>query len=245
MKIRTAAIGSAMALIAASIANAAPVYNTIQSAPGSEQNVSSILGILFGGTFNAVGGPGSLDLGNGSITAQRIADGNVGGPMSLTASIGTLSTSDGQTWSGSQVGFEVKAKYAGDNSVFGWRDDTNGGAFSLVTNTGNIGTSGSFNVSSAFRWVLQDLSTGLEFTSRIGDNLDSSGASHGQLVTYRMTGSGFTTPTWALFWEDRIGGGADYDYNDSVIVISAMIPAPGSVATGALGLVLVGRRRRR
>ncbi|MBL8887625.1 MAG: hypothetical protein JNK16_13275 [Phycisphaerales bacterium] len=243
MKIRNAAFGSAMALIAASIANAAPMYNTIQAAPGGEQNVSSILGILFGGSFNTVGGPGSLDLGNGSITAQRIADGNVGGPMSLTASIGSLSTSDGQIWSGSQVAFEVKAKYAGDNSVFGWRDDTNAGAFSLVSNTGSIGNNGSFSVSSAFRWVLQDQSTGQEFTSRISDNVDGSGA-HGQLVTYRMTGAGFSTPTWALFWEDRMGA-SDYDYNDSVIVISAMIPAPGSVATGAMGLILAARRRRR
>lgn len=245
MKIRNAAIGSAIALIAGSIANAAPMYNTIQAAPGGEQNVSSILGILFGGSFNAVGGPGSLDLGNGSITAQRIADGNVGGPMSLTASVGTLNTSDGQIWTGSQVSFEVKAKYAGDNSVFGWRDDTNGGAFSLVTNTGNLGASGTFDVSSSFRWALQDLSTGKEFTSRISDNVDGSGGTHGQLVTYRMTGAGFSTPTWALFWEDRMGSGADYDYNDSVIVISAMIPAPGSAATGALGLILVARRRRR
>ncbi|MBL8876273.1 MAG: hypothetical protein JNM86_10805 [Phycisphaerae bacterium] len=244
MKIRNTAFGSAIALACASIANAAPVYNTIQAAPGGEQDVSSILGILFGGTFNTVGGPGSLNLGNGSITAQRIADSNVGGPMSLTASVGTLSTSDGQIWSGSQVGFEVKAKYAGDNSVFGWRDDTNGGFFSAVSNTGSIGNSGSFNVSSSFRWALQDLSTGREFTSRVSDNVEG-GNAYGQLVTYRLTGAGFSTPTWALFWEDRIAGGADYDYNDSVIVISAMIPAPGSVATGALGLILAARRRRR
>jgi len=245
MKIRNAALGSAIALIAASGAQAAPMYNAIQAAPGGEQNVSSILGILFGGSFNTVGGPGSLDLGNGSITAQRIADGNVGGPMSLTASIGSLNTSDGQIWTGSQVAFEVKAKYAGDNSVFGWRDDTNAGAFSMVSNTGSIGNSGNFNVSSSFRWVLQDLSTGQEFTSRISDNMDGSGGTYGQLVTYRMTGAGFATPTWALFWEDRMAGGADYDYNDSVIVISAMIPAPGSVATGAMGLILAARRRRR
>ncbi|MGH7243523.1 MAG: hypothetical protein ACREJD_08925 [Phycisphaerales bacterium] len=243
MKIRNAAIGSAMALIAASVANANPMYNTIQAAPGGEQNVSSILGILFGGSFNAVGGPGSLDLGNGSVTAQRIADGNVGGPMSLTASLGSLNTSDGQIWSGSQVAFEVKAKYAGDSSIFGWRDDTNGGVFSMVSATGNIGTSGSFDVSSSFRWVLQDQSTGQEFTSRISDNVDGSGA-HGQLVTYRMTGAGFSNPTWALFWEDRMGA-SDYDYNDSVVVVSAMVPAPGSLATGAFGLLFAGRRRRR
>ncbi|MBX3390098.1 MAG: hypothetical protein KF691_11685 [Phycisphaeraceae bacterium] len=245
MKIRQAAIGSAIALIAASATNAAPMYNTIQTAPSGEQNVSSILGILFGGTWSAVGGPGSLNLGNGSITAQRIADGNVGGPMSLTASVGSLNTSDGQIWSGSQVAFEVKAKYAGDNSVFGWRDDTNGGVFSQVTNTGSIGNSGDFTVSSSFRWVLQDLTTGKEFTSRVSDNLDASGGAHGQLVTYRLIGEGFSTPTWALFWEDRISPGADYDYNDSVIVISAMIPAPGSFATGAMGLLLAARRRRR
>ena len=75
--------------------------------------------------------------------------------------------------------------------------------------------------------------------------MDGSGGTYGQLVTYRMTGAGFATPTWALFWEDRMAGGADYDYNDSVIVISAMIPAPGSVATGAMGLILAARRRRR
>lgn len=245
MKIRNAAIGSAIALIAASGANAAPMYNTIQAAPSGEQNVSSILGILFGGTWSTVGGPGSLNLGNGTITAQRIADANVGGPMSLTASVASLNTSDGQIWTGSQVAFEVKAKYAGDNSVFGWRDDTNGGVFTQVTNTGNIGNSGSFNVSSNFRWVLQDLTTGNEFTSRVSDNLDGSGGAHGQLVTYRLTGEGFSTPTWALFWEDRIASGSDYDYNDSVIVVSAMVPAPGSFATGALGLILTARRRRR
>lgn len=242
MKIRTAVFMCAMGIVGASIANAAPMYNTIQAAPSGEKNVNEILGIMFGGSWTSVL-PGSLDMTNGSQTAQRVADGNVGGPMSLMASLGSLNTADGQIWSGTQAGLEITAKYAGDNSVFGWRDDTNGGVFSMVSNTGTIGYTSTFNVSSEFRWVLQDLSTGTEFTSRVSDNLDGSGGAHGQLVTYRLTGAGFAMPTWALFWEDRMSGG-DYDYNDSVIVISA-IPAPGAASLAGMSLVLAGRRRRR
>lgn len=44
-------------------------------------------------------------------------------------------------------------------------------------------------------------------------------------------------------FEDILGGG-DFDYNDNIFRFSGVIPTPGTAALGALGLMLVNRRKR-
>jgi len=126
--------------------------------------------------------------------------------------------------------------------VFGFIDDTNGGAATIVGNTGNVGViSPEFNMSSDFRWFLRNRSQTVTYTSSLADN---GGVDH--LVTYEILG--LSTPTYLLFWEDR--GNGDFDYNDSVIQLSLVglpttIPLPSAAGLGIVGLGLVATRRNR
>lgn len=231
--------------VLAAAAGASAAYTSVNPPPGSELSHAQILQNIYGGSFALNESPVPT-YSNGAITAERHLDSGDNSLLTLLSPTG----GDDQAWSAAGAGPTVitaKAKYAGDSHVFGWIDDSvRGGGFQPLLPTNVFNAPVSVLLSSSFRWALSDTSTGKLWTSRISDNHDDAGATHDQMVTYRITGPGITEPTYLLMWEDRIGGGSDYDYNDAAIEISARsIPGPGAASLGALGAVGLLRRKRR
>jgi hypothetical protein len=64
------------------------------------------------------------------------------------------------------------------------------------------------------------------------------------MVTYliRKNGSFYG---WLLAWEDRLGSGADYDYNDAWLEVAVIIPSPLAGGMAGVGLMGLAIRRRR
>lgn len=244
MKTRSAML-SVLAVVGTASASFG-AFTSVQPAPGNELNHRQILNLVYGGNFLLNEGS-APQYSNGSLTFTRTGDTGAGGVLSMVSS--EAGVTDDQVWSrGGATGpvtVIARAKYAGDSHTFGWIDDSkNSPAFSALVQTHNFNSPVSVVLTDNFRWALNDTTTGHIRTSRNSDNIDSSHQARDQMVTYRVTGAGITVPTFALFWEDRLGSGADYDYNDAVIEVSA-VPTPGAASLGALALVGAMRRRRR
>ncbi len=224
-------------------AHAGICFTPVNEPPKPEEmNHGEILSFIYGGEFLR----SDVNYSNGTITATRVVDCGQGGPLDLC--FGNPEVPD-QIWAGGPATVIARAKYAGDNSVFGWRDDTSGGAFQPLMNTASLDVPVEFGGSPQFRWALNDLRTGRHFTSRESDNLvdpgDEASGTRDQMVTYKITGLNSNECVWLLCWEDRMEGQAfdDYDFNDAVIEVRA-IPAPGPLALIGAGLLLASRRRR-
>ena len=237
--IRSIVSASALALAAAP-ALADPSFTTVTPHP-SELNHHQILKNIYGGTWSPVG----RDYTSGGLSAVRVADFGFASP--LEASSGASSGVNDQTWAGQSIMLTARSKNAGDNSQFGWIDDTQANpAFVPLFNTGSIGASSTIVGSASFRWALKDLTMNTLFTSRASDNIDTKSIARDQLVTYRINGLNTSEAVYLLCWEDRIygKGSADYDYNDSVVELRAtLVPAPGAMAI--FGLAGLAARRRR
>ncbi len=240
MLIRRASASSVILAIAAGVACADPTFTPVTPHP-SEANHPQILHNIYGGAWTLSGN----NYISGGLSAVRVADSGFISP--LEASSGASSGVSDQTWSGQSIMLTARAKNAGDNSQFGWIDDTQANpAFVPLFNTGSLGASSTIVGSSSFRWALKDLTMNTLFTSRAADNIDSNSNARDQLVTYRITGLNTSEAVYLLCWEDRIygKGSADYDYNDSVVELRAtLVPAPGALAI--FGLTGLTRRRRR
>lgn len=228
----------AACLTVAGTSMAAPGYSTVNPPPGVELSHAQILNLIYGGTFNQTGN----DFNNGTVTATRVSDNGLGGVLKILT--GTPTSADDQNWSDGVTTVMMEAKYAGDSHNFGWYNDSSPSGFQFLLNTASIGSSVVVNLSSQFRWGLQNNTTGNTWTSRESDNV-SGGKAYDQMVTYQVTGLGTGETVWLLFWEDRIKWEAfeDYDYNDAVIELRA-IPAPGTGILALTALALAGRRRR-
>ena len=233
------------ALIA--LASAAPAFagfTTVNPAPGGELGHAPILNNVYGGAFALNESPVPTYTTNTGYTLTRVSDNGLGGVMSI---VGGSLTTDDQSWSrGDAVGpvtVIARAKYAGDSHTIGWIDDTaETPAYQSILSSTNFNNPAAVTLSSSFRWALNDITTGKTWTSRASDNVNAS-TTHDQLVTYRVTGPSITQPTFLLFWEDRIGSGADYDYNDAVFEITA-VPTPGAASLFGFAALAASRRRR-
>ncbi len=226
-------------------ASASGAFTTVKPAPGSELNHQQILNNVYGGGFLALEGPNPA-FSNGVLTFTRVNDSGLGGVLTVVTNDTT--PTDDQRWAiGAATGpatVIARAKYAGDNHTFGWFDDTQGEpVYQSLGSTGTFDVPVQVNLSSSFRWALHDTTKNTIWTSRQSDNVASDSTSYDQMTTYRVTGAGVTQPTFLLFWEDRIGKSADYDYNDAVIEITA-VPAPGAAGALALTPLALFRRKR-
>src|SRR6185369_17278726 len=135
------------------------------STPG-EKSQAQLLSQVYGGTWSLASN--GVDYSNGSLTATRLADSGVNTPTSLTT--GVSGTDD--AWTGPAASTIIaKAKYAADNSLFGYYNDAGGDPnFHTIFNTSQAGTEATVLLPSTFRWGLQDLTTSKSWTSRAMDN---------------------------------------------------------------------------
>lgn len=240
------------------VAMGANDYSFVHGAPGGELGHGAIMNLVYSsaansGAFTAFGSLGSTSQKNGAamttpqgfqssaLTFVRVQDRGGVSPLHLNGM--NWGAGQDQRWADGVVDVRVEAKYAGDSHVFGWHDDTGSGAFQAIASTTPGTLVEQVSLSTAFRWGLKDTTTGKSFTSDETTNL--SGLD--QLVTYAMLDSSSSKLLgWLLFWEDRHGSGADYDYNDAVIEVRLIaVPTPMGAGLAGVGLVALGSRRRR
>lgn len=233
-------------------------FSFVHGPAGGELGHASILNMVYtgaanSGAFTSFGSLATTSQKNGSaqngvegyqssaMTFVRIQDRGGVSPLHLNG----INWSAGQdmNWADGVVDVRVEAKYAGDSHVFGWHNDATDGAFQAITPTTPGSTVDNLSLSTAFRWGLKDTTTGKSFTSDETGNLGGLD----QLVTYAMfDNSSQAMLGWVLFWEDRHGSGADYDYNDAMVEIRLIaVPTPMAAGLGFIGLAGVAARRRR
>lgn len=230
----------------AGTALAGPSFTTVRPAPSGELGHAAILQNIYGGSW-AMSATTPVNVTNGVMTAQRVADAGVASPVALAT--GTALTGEDSAFAGQSVVVTVKARYAGDRHMLGWIDDTaENPVFQPIINSESHNIPVELMLSGQFRWALQNISTGKLFTSRASDNRGIgkvNDQTFDHLVTYHLSPKSGPANEWALFWEDRTGGqNSDFDFNDAVFIVQA-VPSPGVATLGGIGMVLLSGRRRR
>ncbi len=260
--VKVFAAAAAIAMIAAP---ARADFTPIGTPPGSEPTIDTILNTLYGaGSFTGV------DWSNGTVTATRVHDYvNGGDPISPGADNNLLlNGGNDQIWTDGVAAFQGRARFAGYSQMFGIDYGTNGAAgpdgltsgiwdqqLLNVVGSGYDGAlsgtlSAGFNFTPGDRWGWYRDGTTTNF-SAASFNPDARpnyvGSDH--MITYEITGlaepeySGQTV--WLLFWDDQTSPLTDRDFNDLVVEVSAsVVPVPGALFLGALGLGIVGYCRR-
>ncbi len=247
-------VGSAISADLGGAVNGATTGTPSNEGGMGSMSVVQILNRVYGNGDHTVAGTvanvsgsiqGALLFASSGVTATRIQD--FGGATSDVGSGMHLGDTTGidQVWRDGTVASSATAKFAGANQYFSYRYNTGPtvGAPSLFTNVNgfNQTASATFNLipGGDFRWIRADNAngTGNIQTSRASDN--ANGAD--RMITFFISGTGITRPTYMVFFEDRAGG--DNDYNDLAIELQ-VIPLPTGAAMGMAGLGLLAIRRR-
>jgi len=194
---------------------------------GGEASQAEILSNTYGGSFTANG----LDFTNGSITATRIDD------------------SKDQTFKGDITSSRALARFALYGQGFAYGDVSS--PTQLFTVGGNnftvTGSTGAVDLPASYSFVR----TGQGGNKSSSNAANSDGQDH--LVTYLLTGSGVTGPTYVLFWEDLNKNKSDFDFNDLAVEVKAtspiIVPLPAAAWSGLVtlagGALVAGYRKRR
>jgi len=210
----------------------APIY-------GGELSIAQILSGVYGETFAASG----EDFVSAGITAKRMDDFGIIGPLSTTGAVGSAAD---EVWQGSFTKATAKARYAGYNQEFGYIDGESGGTYTKLLDVVGNGTAPAvtgeavdINVPGLFR-LARGGQNGV-FSSKALDNADS--LDH--MVTYQIQGlaDAGSFVSWMVFFEDlnQIAGvqSSDRDFNDLAVELkAAVVPLPPAALMGLIGLAI-------
>lgn len=192
---------------------------------------------------------GLIDFGNG-VTARRIADADVN-PLTqvLHLHLGSAGAVD-QVWRDGVVSFVARARYAGYDQYFGYREGLTAGGFTgggfAVSSGFDSGPGGILNIGSPvdLQWMRANNAAG---TVNPHYSYDANNvAGRDQMVAWEVFGMGGGR-RYVLGFEDINKGGSpdDRDFNDLVIELAVIIPLPsaGGMALAGLGVLALRRRR--
>jgi len=234
-------------LVAAGTVNAGFTSVSDVTATG-EAYITDMLDNIYGGTFSNFHNQNAMSYDNGTIVAHRIQDTEGSGYLRIGIDDHTSGRND-QIWEDGVAGITVEAKWAGWDQAFGVYD---GSEFTEIFDyTGESGYPTldpvTFELPHVWVWGREDGNgdlgshtysnhwlSGQEWNS---DELD-------HMITFEIEGLG--PKTWLLFWDDQPAGSTDRDFNDFGLQVQvALIPAPGAIMLGGVGITFVGWLRRR
>ena len=246
-------LASALAIIVGPGVASAGLTPIFDSVIPEEPNHVEIFEELYGPGFSpAWAPPGAPSYTNGPVTVTRVDDFGVGGFLNMV--FGGPGTADDQIWTDGIATISAEARFAHFDQEFGFAHVPPGlgGDYTKlfdVTGSGfDVSGSATFEFSPGDTWVWAraDDSDGgtLENVWYSMDGMNRDGLDH--MVTYQVTGRDVDATVWLLMWADENDAAGDWDFNDLVLEIHAVvIPTPGSLALLAVGGGLLTRRRRR